>query len=43
MKTIALLAAIFTLSIAATATAHSGGTNAQGCHFDHIHGGYHCH
>jgi len=22
---------------------HSGGTDAYGCHHDHIHGGYHCH
>lgn len=23
--------------------AHSGGTNADGCHNDNINGGYHCH
>jgi hypothetical protein len=25
------------------AQAHSGGTNAAGCHTDHKRGGYHCH
>jgi hypothetical protein len=25
------------------ATAHSGGTNRQGCHTDHKTGVYHCH
>jgi hypothetical protein len=24
-------------------TAHSGGTNSEGCHNDHKHGTYHCH
>jgi hypothetical protein len=28
---------------AAPAAAHSGGTNAQGCHTDHRTGDYHCH
>lgn len=23
--------------------AHSGGTNSQGCHYDHSTGLYHCH
>lgn len=27
----------------APAWAHSGGTNAAGCHYDHKNGGYHCH
>lgn len=22
---------------------HSGRTDARGCHYDHIRGGYHCH
>jgi hypothetical protein len=26
-----------------TATPHSGGTNADGCHTDHRTGDYHCH
>lgn len=29
--------------MASTAVAHSGRTNADGCHNDYIHGGYHCH
>ena len=36
---------IFVLSVicASSVLAHSGGTDARGCHHDHIHGGYHCH
>lgn len=30
-------------AIAGVASAHSGGTNAQGCHIDHKTGVYHCH
>ena len=34
----------FLLSIGAvTAYAHSGGTDANGCHHDRKRGGYHCH
>lgn len=29
--------------IASVAIAHSGGTDANGCHYDHKNGGYHCH
>lgn len=29
--------------VACSAQAHSGRTNAQGCHNDYKHGGYHCH
>jgi hypothetical protein len=29
--------------IAASAWAHSGGTDKSGCHWDHKNGGYHCH
>jgi hypothetical protein len=42
----ALLPMAFTaiaLCIAATASAHGGRLNAEGCHHDHKHGGYHCH
>jgi len=28
---------------APVASAHGGRTNAQGCHNDRVHGGYHCH
>ncbi len=39
--------AYLTLSLVITVStavfAHSGGTDANGCHYDHIHGGYHCH
>jgi hypothetical protein len=32
------------LALAApVAFAHGGRTNAQGCHNDRVHGGYHCH
>lgn len=31
------------LSLTGAAFAHSGGTDRNGCHYDHIHGGYHCH
>ena len=37
----ALLAAF--LVSASTASAHSGGLNAAGCHNDRKNGGYHCH
>ena len=42
------LAAIFMVLILAITTsgialAHSGGTNAQGCHWNHKTGEYHCH
>lgn len=40
MKTI-IAAALFALS--ATAWAHSGGTDAAGCHYNHKTGEYHCH
>lgn len=36
---LALAAALFALG----AYAHSGGTDAYGCHRDHATGGYHCH
>lgn len=42
MKLIALSLALCAV-IATAALAHSGGTDAKGCHHDHIHGGYHCH
>jgi len=31
------------LVAATAASAHGGRTNAQGCHNDRVHGGYHCH
>lgn len=31
------------LAFSASAWAHSGGTNAQGCHMNHKTGDYHCH
>lgn len=35
---------VMTLAMAASfAQAHSGGTNAQGCHNETRTGGYHCH
>lgn len=41
MKKMAL--ALLVLGFAASLFAHSGGTNAQGCHTDHKTGVYHCH
>ena len=38
-----LLIAIICLGMANHAGAHSGRTNAQGCHNDRKNGGYHCH
>lgn len=40
-KFIFTIASILIFSV--TTYAHSGGTNAQGCHHDHQNGGYHCH
>lgn len=31
------------LLVAGVASAHGGGTNAQGCHMNHKTGEYHCH
>ena len=42
MKTLALSIALAALFVTG-ALAHSGGTDRNGCHHDHIHGGYHCH
>ena len=42
MKKIVLTLFVLAASTAAV-FAHSGGTDAKGCHHDHIHGGYHCH
>lgn len=42
-KTIAIIAALFMGLSAATAFAHSGGTDKNGCHHDRKNGGYHCH
>lgn len=37
-----LLAIAITLACSLT-YAHSGGTDKNGCHWDHKNGGYHCH
>jgi len=42
-KLLALIMICGALLSATAAFAHSGGTNAAGCHNDNIHGGYHCH
>lgn len=34
---------LFALSVASVAFAHSGGLNAEGCHFNRKTGDYHCH
>lgn len=41
MKKLAMTLALALL--AATAFAHSGGTDRNGCHTNHKTGGYHCH
>ncbi|MFM9940229.1 MAG: YHYH domain-containing protein [Hyphomicrobiaceae bacterium] len=38
-----LLALAIGMTVAAGAFAHSGGTDAAGCHFNHKTGVYHCH
>jgi hypothetical protein len=39
-----LLALTFGLFLAPIpAYSHSGGLDANGCHHDYVHGGYHCH
>lgn len=35
--------AVSTVVFATSALAHSGGTDANGCHNDNKRGGYHCH
>ena len=42
MKYIMSIAVMFAV-IAGTAVAHGGGLDANGCHHDYVHGGYHCH
>lgn len=31
------------IALAGIATAHSGGTDSKGCHYNHKTGVYHCH
>ncbi|WP_150130009.1 YHYH domain-containing protein [Sinorhizobium sp. RAC02] len=38
-----ILALMLAVSLAPTAFAHSGGTDANGCHRDNKRGGSHCH
>jgi hypothetical protein len=38
-----LMLVILTMTGIQSVAAHSGGTNAAGCHNDHQNGGYHCH
>lgn len=38
-----IFAAVAFAVFAASAFAHSGGTDKQGCHWDHKSGTYHCH
>lgn len=35
--------AVLLLLASSLAFAHSGGTDANGCHYNHKTGGYHCH
>ena len=37
------VASAFWISAVPIANAHGGGLNAEGCHNDRKHGGYHCH
>ena len=39
----AAVLAILALSVTTVAWSHSGGTNSQGCHYNHKTGDYHCH
>lgn len=39
----AVILAALAMSVTTVAWAHSGGTNSQGCHYNHKTGGYHCH
>ncbi len=43
MKRLALKLVIAVLMSPMSAYAHGGRTNAEGCHNDRKHGGYHCH
>jgi len=47
MKALIITIAILTLGsmtiVIDSASAHSGGTNANGCHTNHATGDYHCH
>ncbi len=40
---LALMLLVASAWITTTAVAHSGGTDASGCHVDHRTGIYHCH
>jgi hypothetical protein len=40
---IVLAALMLLMFSAALAEAHSGGTDRNGCHYDHKRGGRHCH
>lgn len=42
MKKLALVVAMM-LGVSSLAFAHSGGTDANGCHRNHKTGDYHCH
>jgi len=42
MKLVTLII-LSTLAFTTTVFAHSGGTDAKGCHKNHKTGGYHCH
>lgn len=39
----AVVLAALALSVTTVTWAHSGGTNSQGCHYNHKTGEYHCH
>jgi hypothetical protein len=44
MKYFAIICIVLSSLIGVVAaSAHSGGTDANGCHTDHKHGGRHCH
>lgn len=43
MRTIFVFVIALGMSIAANVNAHSGGTDANGCHKNHKTGDYHCH
>lgn len=43
MKTLSIIAIAVLMAAPVAVQAHSGRTNAQGCHNDRKNGGYHCH
>ena len=43
MKRLTSIIFVILMAFGSMGFAHSGNTDASGCHHDRIHGGYHCH